>query len=111
MPAKRSVAMTWATVASEVSSLRTTSTSGMTSAGVKKWVPTKRSRRVTALAMALMDKPEVLVANSVCAGHRASSLAKMPRLSSRFSGTASMTRSQLAAASRLGSKRMRPVAA
>ncbi|MNT58661.1 hypothetical protein D3C72_1961130 [compost metagenome] len=107
LPAKRRVAMTLATVSSEVSSLRTTSTRGMTSAGVKKWVPTKRSRRRTALAMALMDRPEVLVAKTVCAGHRASSLVKMPRLRSRFSGTASMTRSLAAAASRPGSRRMR----
>ena len=110
LPTARSASITTATVASEVSSLRTTSTSGITSAGVKKCVPTKRSRRVTALARALIDRPEVLVAKIAPGAQMASSFAKMPRLSSRFSGTASITRSQSAAASRSGDMRMRAIA-
>ncbi|CFN64386.1 Uncharacterised protein [Bordetella pertussis] len=110
LPPARSMSMTRATVCSDVSSLRTTSTSGITSAGVKKWVPTKRSRRVTAWAMSLIDRPEVLVAKMACGSHRVSSRAKMSRLSASFSGTASITSCAEQAASRPASMRMRCMA-
>ena len=100
LPAWRSTSITKPLLASSVLSPRTTSTSGITSAGLKKCAPTKRLRRSgdTATAIALTDRPEVLVASTVRCGQRASSSAKMRRFSSSFSGTASITSSAWAAA-------------
>jgi hypothetical protein len=77
----------------------TISTSFMTAAGLKKWVPTTLSLRSVAPAMAVTGRTEVFEARIAAGLQILSSSAKIFFLRSRLSGTASMTKSASLAAS------------
>jgi hypothetical protein len=81
------------TVSDDVAIPGITSTSFMTWAGLKKWMPTTFSGRLRPAAIAEMDNDEVLVARIVFSGHAASNSENTRRLTPRSSNTASMTRS------------------
>src|SRR6266545_2514037 len=83
-------------VSGDVSSPRTTSTSGMAATGLKKWIPTTRSRRPVARAIRVIESEEVLEARMVRSGQWSSSSLKTRRFRSRASGTASTTKSTAA---------------
>ena len=70
--------------------MRITSSSGMTLAGEKKCRPMTSCGRLVASAIAAMSSVEVLVASTAPGLASAPSVAKILRLSSRFSNTASM---------------------
>lgn len=72
-----------------------TSTSFIIGTGLKKCKPPKRSCLVVQLAMSVIGKDEVLLANMVCSGANLSSLLKSSCLTSKFSTIASTTRSVL----------------
>ena len=84
-----------ASVASVVAAPRISSTSGITGTGLKKCIPTKRSRRPgeTAAARASIEIELVFEAKIAPAGARASSWRQSVRLTSTSSNTASTTRS------------------
>ena len=73
------------------------STSGMTGTGLKKCIPTKRSRRSgeTASASRSMEIELVFEAKIVAAGARSSSWRQRACFTARSSKTASITRSAL----------------
>src|SRR6266496_346695 len=81
-------------VSSDVVTVRTTSTSGMSGTGLKKCRPTKRSPRFVAAAIAAMVRLDVLDAKMVAGPHRASSSFHSAFLTSTSSVTASSTMSQ-----------------
>src|SRR5882762_797898 len=81
-------------VPSDVVTVRTTSTRGISGTGLKKCNPTKRSPRFVAAAMAAIVRLEVLDAKMVAGPHRPSSSFQSVFLSSRSSVTASTTMSQ-----------------
>src|SRR5881397_3350570 len=81
-------------VSSDVVTVRTTSTSGISGTGLKKWSPTNRSARCVAAAMAAMVRLDVFDAKMVAGPHRASSSRHREFLSSRSSVTASTMMSQ-----------------
>ena len=93
-------ATTASTVSGALATERTTSTSGCTGAGLKKCMPTTCWGRCVAVARSMMAMEEVLEASTACGGVMVSSSPKMRRFSSRFSMTASMTRSQPARSAR-----------
>src|SRR5436853_86170 len=66
LPSLFASAMTVATVSGEVCRPRTFSSSLMTFAGLKKWVPTTFSGREVLAAMASISRVEVLVARIAC---------------------------------------------
>ena len=76
-----------------VRSPATTSTRGMSGAGLKKWRPITRPGRVVASAMAVTESAEVFVASNASGGAARSSAAKMACLAARSSTAASMTTS------------------
>ena len=80
-------------VSSDVVTVRTTSTSGISGTGLKKCSPTKRSPRCVAAAMAAIVRLDVLDAKIVSEPHSLSSSRHSAFLSSRSSVTASMTMS------------------
>ncbi len=86
------------TTACPVDRATTTSTRGMTGAGLKKCNPMTRSGRDVASAIAPTDRALVLVARMASARAPASSERKIVRLASRSSSAASMTRPGPAAA-------------
>ena len=71
----------------------------MTGAGLKKCTPTTRDGRAVATEISVTDSAEVFVARIVSGGQMASSRWKTDRLSSRSSGTASITSSAAARSS------------
>ncbi len=73
---------------------RTTSTSAISGGGLKKCRPMMRSGCAMPSAMAVIDRLEVLEARMVSASWRAASVAKISRLTSRSSTTASITSRQ-----------------
>src|SRR6266487_4366211 len=81
-------------VSSDVVTVRTTSTSGISGTGLKKWSPTKRSPRRVAAAIAAIVRLEVFEAKMAAGPHRPSSSFHRAFLSSRSSVTASTTMSQ-----------------
>ena len=83
-----------ATTSSSVTTVRISSISFMTGAGLKKWKPSTRFGRRVCTAMSITGSEEVLVA--MIASSRAISSIRRNAccLSSRSSGTASMIRSQ-----------------
>src|SRR2546422_316282 len=80
-------------VSSDVVTVRTTSTSGISGTGLKKCSPTKRSPRCVAAAMAAIVRLDVLDAKIVSEPHSSSSSRHSAFLSSRSSVTASITMS------------------
>ena len=90
-------ALAKATAAATVASLavigRTTSTSAMAGAGLKKWMPHTRSGRPVAIAISTTGRVEVLVARIVSGLQMLSSSAKRSFLTARSSTTDSITRS------------------
>ena len=70
----------------EVVTARTTSTSGMSGTGLKKWRPTNRSGRPVAAAMSPIERLEVLEAKIVAGGHAASSARQSSVLSCEVLG-------------------------
>ena len=93
LPAAASTSITVSAVSSEEASDLTTSTRGMRWPGFQKWVPTKRSRCLSSAEISLGLMTEELVQKMVSGRQRASSLAKVSRLTFMSSNTASMTRS------------------
>ena len=75
------------------------STSGILSTGEKKWMPMNCAGRFDACASPVIGSVEVLLANTAFFGITASVFAVTSALISRFSNTASMTRSQPARSS------------
>ena len=70
------------------------STSFILSTGLKKWMPTNFSGRALALARPVIGRVEVLLAKKPPGASMGSASCVTLALSSRFSNTASMTRSQ-----------------
>ena len=87
----------------------TTSTSFIKGTGLKKCMPTTRPGFRSPLAMAVIDKDEVLLASTQSPPSRNSSSANKARLASRFSTMASITKPASAASAKLstGAIRMR----
>src|SRR6266403_122254 len=83
------------TVSSEVVTVRTTSTRGISGTGLKKWSPTKRSARFVAAAIAAIVRLDVFEAKMAAGPHRPSSSFQRAFLSSRSSVTASTTMSHV----------------
>src|SRR6266700_604538 len=75
-------------VSAEVVTVRTTSTSGISGTGLKKWSPTKRSPRWVAAAIAAIVRLDVFEAKMAAGPHRPSSSFHRAFLSSRSSVTA-----------------------
>src|SRR2546425_2716213 len=80
-------------VSSDVVTVRTTSTRGMSGTGLKKCNPTKRSARFVAAAIAAIVRLDVFDAKMVVGPHNPSSSFQRAFLSSRSSVTASTTMS------------------
>ena len=78
-------------VCASVAAVRTSSRSTCTGTGLKKWVPTKRCGRRKPAPRAARDSELVLVASTASSVRCASRSRSSPDLSSRISGTASMT--------------------
>src|SRR5881396_174639 len=78
-------------VSSDVVTVRTTSTRGISGTGLKKCNPTKRSPRCVAAAIAATVRLDVFDAKMVAGPHRPSSSRQRVFLSSRSSVTASTT--------------------
>ena len=101
-------------VASEVASVRTSSSSFMIGTGLKKCHPMQRSRPLTPSNTFASDSDDVLLASTHAGATSSPSSRKMPFLRSSFSGTASTTRSasrQAAARSVLVAMRCRTASA
>src|SRR3989454_7535550 len=81
------------TVSSEVVTVRTTSTRGISGTGLKKCSPTKRSPRFVAAAIAAIVRLDVFDAKMVAGPHKPSSSFHKAFLRSRSSVTASTTTS------------------
>ena len=99
LPSRAHSASTSATTSGAVTTVRTTSTSFMTGAGLKKCMPMTRLGRVVATEISVTDSDEVLVARIASGLQTRSSSAKICCLRSSCSGTASMTRSTSRSAS------------
>ncbi len=92
------------------SAVATTSTSFISAGGLKKCMPTTRSRFGTPAAIAVTGSEEVLLARIVSAPQAAASAANSSRFSSRSSGAASTTRSHSPRSARLWAAPTRPLA-
>ena len=93
LPQPAAMANTVSASAGSVAAPLTTSTSAMAGTGLKKCIPTSRSGRRRALAIAVTDKDEVLVAKIASLASTASSSPNRRCLTPRSSTTASMTSS------------------
>src|SRR5437660_592522 len=93
LPSDRANANARWNVSAEVVTVRTTSTSGISGTGLKKWSPTKRSPRFVAAAIAAIVRLDVFEAKMVAGPHKPSSSVHKAFLSSRSSVTASTTMS------------------
>jgi len=111
LPMRRPASTTAASVASEVSAPRMTSTNFISGTGFMKCMPMKRSARLVAAARRVMGMLDVFEARMALGPTRPSSSAKSLRLTSTFSTTASTTRSQPASSAFDVEVRMRPRAA
>ena len=107
LPSRAASASTSSTTDGSVTTVRTTSTSFMTGAGLKKCIPMTLLGRAVATESSVTERLEVLVARMVSGGQISSSLAKTSVLSSMRSGTASMTSSAFARSSSEVLKRIR----
>ena len=96
MPHAAANAIAVSIVSSLAVSGRTTSTSFITGAGLKKWMPHTRSGRWVAIASSTTGSVEVLVARMPSGLTICSSSANSAFLTARSSTTLSMTRSQSA---------------
>src|SRR3954471_3271391 len=99
LPSERANSKARSKVSSEVSRVRTTSTSFITGTGLKKWSPTTWSGRRVNMAIWVMVSDEVLLANRASFFTTSSRLEKIFFFSSRFSTIASITMSQSARSS------------
>src|SRR5829696_2781225 len=111
LPIRSATSRAASTVSSRVSRPRTSSTSFILCAGLKKCMAMQRSGRLVAAAISVGLIVEVLVASTARSGHSSSSRPKISSFSSISSGTASITRSaSFTASSRLsvGEMRSRP---
>ncbi len=104
-------ATTSVTTSGSVITVRTTSTSLSTGAGLKKCVPTTLPGRLVWAAISVTDSAEVLEASTVAGGQIRSSAPRISALSGRSSGTASTTRSQSASAASEVPQLIRPSSA
>ena len=111
LPSRSASAETSSTTSCSVTTVRTTSTSLSTGAGLKKCIPTTFDGRVVATEISVTDSDEVLVARIVSARHTLSMVAKISCFRSSRSGTASMTRSTSARSSIEVLNRTRPTSA
>ena len=93
LPSRAASASTSSTTAGSVTTVRTTSTSFITGAGLKKCMPMTLLGRPVTTDSSVTDRLEVLVARMVSGGQILSSWEKTSALSSMRSGTASMTSS------------------
>ncbi len=93
LPRRPSTACTSASTTGSVTTVRTTSTSCWTGAGLKKWMPTTRPGCEVAVDSSVTESDEVLVARIVLASTIESSSRKICCLVATDSTTASMTRS------------------
>ena len=91
LPMRRASPSAVSAAASEVASVRTTSTSFMMCTGLKKCIPTTRSGCAVASAIFVMDSDEVFVASTTEASRASPSFPKIDVLRSMRSGTASTT--------------------
>src|ERR1039457_4085598 len=98
-----------ATAASSVWAAWTTSTSGSTATGLKKWKPTTRSGCARRADISVTDSEEVLVASTQSGRTTASTSAKTCCLTAISSNTASITKSASANASLVSDPLTRPV--
>ncbi len=97
--------------AAAASSVATTSTSFISAGGLKKCMPTTRSRCGTRAAIAVIGSEEVLLARIVAGPHASASEANSLRFRARSSGAASITRSHSARSARLWAPPARLLAA
>ena len=99
LPSRAASAVTSSTTCCSVTTVRTTSTSLSTGAGLKKCIPTTFEGRVVATEISVTDSEDVLVARIVSGRQILSAAAKISRLRSSRSGTASIIRSTSARSS------------
>ena len=92
-PSERASWRAVAATSSVVLMVVTTSTSFITGAGLKKCMPTTSPGRDVAAAHSTTGREEVVVARIAPGLHTSSNVAKIPRLTSTSSATASTTRS------------------
>ena len=90
LPSAAAKASAAATVAADVSGPCTISTSGIAATGLKKWIPTTRSGRRVARAIAAIESDDVLEPRIRASPQARSSARKTSILRARDSGTASM---------------------
>ena len=107
LPSRAASASTSSTTDGSVTTVRTTSTSFMTGAGLKKCIPMTLLGRPVTTESSVTDRLEVLVARMVSGGQILSSWEKTSALSSMRSGTASITSSAPARSSSEVVKRIR----
>ncbi len=98
LPSFSTSTVTESTAAGSVTTVRTTSTSCWTGAGLKKCTPSTRRGFAVATEISVTESEEVLVASTVSWRVMLSSWSKIERLRSRSSQTASTTRSASATA-------------
>ncbi len=108
LPRVASRACTSSSTCCSVTTVRTTSTSCCTGAGLKKWTPITRPGRELAVEISVTERLEVLVARTVSGPTMPSSSRKRLFLVSSDSTTASMTRSASATSARAVVKLIRP---
>ena len=90
LPSRSLSAFTSSMTCASVTTVRITSTSFSTGAGLKKCMPTTWAGRWVATEISVTDSEDVLVARMASGAVIASSSAKICCLSSSFSGTASI---------------------
>src|SRR5918997_807129 len=93
LPSFSASAVTLPTTSGSVTTVRTTSTSVSTGAGLKKCIPTTLPGRFVRTASSVIDRLDVLEANTTSSRTIPSSSLKIRLLRSRCSGTASITKS------------------
>ncbi len=108
LPSRRARSTTASTTSGSVTTVRTISTNFWTGAGLKKCMPTTRLGSCVATEISVTDRLEVFVASTVSGEQIESSLPKISRLRSSFSGTASITRWAAARSSGAEVNRIRP---
>lgn len=111
LPQARAVSYARVAEVTSVAKPETTSTSGISGAGLKKCRPTKRPGLRSAPPTAVTDRDEVLVAIRQSSPTMPSSSVSSARLASRSSRTASTTRAQSASSARFSAGASRARAA
>src|SRR3954469_12260246 len=107
LPSRAASASTSFTTEGSVTTVRTTSTSFITGAGLKKCIPMTLPGRPVVIDNSVTDRLEVLVARMVSGGQILSSAEKTSALSSILSGIASTTSSATTRSSMLVENRIR----